>query len=98
MGNCDLLHLCFHALDQSYLSNALLFGIEDVSAGVTYSSWKISQDLCITLLVKCQRSANLMQQAKRDLARQELYESMQALVWGTELEDDFLQEITMALN
>ena len=39
-----------------------------------------------------------MQQAQRDLARKDLYESMQALVWGTELEDDFLQEITMALN
>ena len=47
---------------------------------------------------KSQRSGNLMQQTQRDLARQDLYESMQALVWGTEFQDDLLHAINMALD
>ena len=39
-----------------------------------------------------------MQQAQRDLARQDLYESMQALVWGTELGDDLSETLKAACN
>lgn len=43
-------------------------------------------------------ASNRIQQVQRDLARQDLYESMQALVWGTELGDDLSETLKAACN
>ena len=89
----------FCALDQSNSLARFSFETWNTSAQASrIRRGKLHMVFEFTVHDKYQRSGNLMQQTQRDLARQDLYESMQALVWGTEFKDDLLHAINMALD
>ena len=99
LGQSELLHLCFYALDQS--NSLAMFYSETWNTSAQASRIRRGKPHMVfefTVHDKSQRSGNLMQQTQRDLAHQDLYNSTQALVWGTEFQDNLLHAINMALD